>query len=175
MLSNAERERYDRHIILPQFGEEAQLKLKKAKVLVVGAGGLGAPTLQYLTAAGVGSIGVIDGDQVDVSNLQRQVLFNVSDIGSNKAEVAVDRLRLQNDLIQIEAFPCYLSNKNALDLFSRYDVIVDGTDNFATRYLCNDAAVITGKTLIHGSIFKFEGQVSVFNYQNGPNLSLPLS
>jgi len=168
MLNSVEKERYDRHLILPEFGEEAQLKLKKANVLVVGAGGLGCPVLLYLTAVGVGTIGIIDGDQVDVSNLQRQVLFNTSDVGSNKAEVAADRLRLQNDLIKIKAFPFLLTNKNALDLFSEYDVIVDGTDNFATRYLCNDAAVIADKPLIHGSIFKFEGQVSVFNYENGP-------
>ena len=168
MLNSVEKERYDRHLILPEFGEAAQLKLKKSKVLVVGAGGLGCPALLYLTAVGVGTIGIIDGDKVDVSNLQRQVLFNTSDVGANKAEVAADRLRLQNDLIKIKAYPFLLTNNNALDLFSEYDVIVDGTDNFATRYLCNDAAVIANKPLIHGSIFKFEGQVSVFNYENGP-------
>ena len=168
MLNSAEKERYDRHLTLPEFGEKAQLKLKNAKVLVVGAGGLGSPILLYLAAVGVGYIGIIDGDVVDVSNLQRQVLFNTSDIGINKAEVAAIRLQLQNNLIKIKYYPFLLTNNNALDLFSEYDVIVDGTDNFATRYLCNDAAVITKKPLIHGSIFKFEGQVSVFNYQNGP-------
>jgi len=168
MLNSAEKERYDRHLTLPEFGEKAQLKLKNAKVLVVGAGGLGCPVLLYLAAVGVGCIGIIDGDVVDVSNLQRQVLFNTSDIGIKKAEVAAIRLQLQNDLIKIKSYPFLLTNNNALDLFSEYDVIVDGTDNFATRYLCNDAAVISKKPLIHGSIFKFEGQVSVFNYQNGP-------
>ncbi len=168
MLSPEERQRYDRHLILPEFGEEAQLKLKNAKVLVIGAGGLGCPALLYLTAAGVGTIGIIDGDIVDESNLQRQVLFASRDIGKKKAEIAAQKLSKQNQFVHFKVYSELLTNQNALALFEQYDVIVDGTDNFATRYLCNDAAVICNKPLVHGSIFKFEGQVSVFNYQNGP-------
>ncbi len=168
MLSTEEKKRYDRHIILPEFGEEAQQKLKDAKVLVVGAGGLGCPVLLYLTAAGVGTIGIIDGDIVDESNLQRQVLFDTNDIGLNKASTAAEKLKLQNPFVEFVTYIENLSEKNALSIFEVYDVIVDGSDNFATRYLCNDAALISDKPLVHGSIFKFEGQVSVFNYQNGP-------
>lgn len=168
MLSTEEKKRYDRHIILPEFGEEAQQKLKDATVLVVGAGGLGCPVLLYLTAAGVGTIGIIDGDIVDESNLQRQVLFGTNDIGLNKASTAAKKLKLQNPFVEFITYPENLSEKNALSIFEAFDVIVDGSDNFATRYLCNDAAVICDKPLVHGSIFKFEGQVSVFNYLNGP-------
>ncbi len=167
MLSAEERTRYDRHLILPEFGEAAQLKLKNAKVLVIGAGGLGCPALLYLAAAGVGTIGIVDGDNIEESNLQRQVLFGSEDIGKSKAEVAAEKLSKQNPFVSIDAIPEFLTTANAIVLFSEYDVILDGTDNFATRYLCNDAAVICNKPLIHGSIFKFEGQVSVFNYKNG--------
>ncbi|MEZ4936833.1 MAG: HesA/MoeB/ThiF family protein [Crocinitomicaceae bacterium] len=168
MLIPEDRSRYSRHLLLNEVGEEGQRKLKSAKVLVIGAGGLGCPVLQYLTAAGVGQIGIIDFDVVDESNLQRQVLFDTIDVGKSKALTAREKLEAKNPLIHIEAFDTKLTQENALDLFEKYDLIVDGTDNFATRYLVNDACVITGKPLVYGSIHKFEGQVSVFNYQGGP-------
>ena len=161
--------RYNRHIILNEIGQKGQNKLTKAKVLVIGAGGLGCPVLQYLTAAGVGTIGIIDYDVVSASNLQRQVLFGSSSLGQNKAIAAKKRLIDLNNTIKINAYPEKLIHKNALKLFKNYDIIVDGTDNFATRYLINDASVITNKPLVYGAIYKFEGQVSVFNYQNGPS------
>jgi len=161
--------RYDRHIILKEVGQEGQLKLSGAKVLVVGAGGLGCPILQYLTAAGIGTLGIIDFDIVEVSNLHRQILFKTSDIGINKALAAKKQLQDLNPTITIEAYPERLTSKNALQLCAAYDVVVDGTDNFVTRYLINDAVVKTGKPLVYGAIFKFEGQLSVFNYQNGPS------
>ena len=168
MLSESEKKRYNRHLILDKVGIEGQKRLKKARVLVIGAGGLGCPVLLYLTAAGVGNIGIIDFDTVDESNLQRQVIFTTEDIGKNKALTAKERLLARNNCIQITAFPERLTNENALELFSQYDIIIDGTDNFSTRYLVNDACVITNKPLVYGAIFKFEGQVTVFNYQNGP-------
>ena len=161
--------RYDRHIMLKEVGHEGQLELSNAKVLIVGAGGLGCPILQYLTAAGVGTIGIIDFDVVEISNLQRQILFKTSDIGINKALAAKKQLQDLNPTITIEAYPERLTFKNALQLCPAYDVVVDGTDNFVTRYLINDAVVKTGKPLVYGAIFKFEGQLSVFNYQNGPS------
>ena len=161
-------ERYNRHIILSEIGQNGQNKLSKAKVLVVGAGGLGCPILQYLTAAGVGTVGVIDFDIVETSNLQRQVLFGTSSLGKNKAEAAKSRLSDLNDRITINAYPERLNYQNAIDLFGQYDIIVDGTDNFETRYLINDACVITNKPLVFGAIYKFQGQVSVFNHDNGP-------
>ncbi len=167
-LSNEEKNRYSRHILLDSVGEEGQEKLKSAKVLVVGAGGLGCPVLQYLTAVGVGIIGIIDFDIVDETNLQRQILFTVDDIGTNKAKAAKDRLEKLNPFITHNVYPEKLTTKNALSLFSQYDIIVDGTDNFSTRYLVNDACVITNKPLVYGAIYKFEGQVTVFNYKNGP-------
>ena len=168
MLSESEKKRYNRHLILDKVGIEGQQRLKKARVLVIGAGGLGCPVLLYLTAAGVGNIGIIDFDTVDESNLQRQVVFTTEDIGKNKALTAKERLLARNNCIQITAFPERLTNKNALELFSQYDIIIDGTDNFSTRYLVNDACVLTDKPLVYGAIFKFEGQVTVFSYQNGP-------
>jgi len=168
MLTTNEFKRYNRHIILPEIGKEGQEKLKKARVLVVGAGGLGCPVLQYLTAAGIGNIGIIDFDTVDISNLQRQLLFDPSDVGKYKAEVAVEKLSRQNPLIHFTIFLERLSAGNAERIFTNFDIIIDGTDNFPTRYLVNDAAVLFGKPLIFGSIFKFEGQVSVFNYKGGP-------
>ncbi|MFT5819149.1 MAG: molybdopterin/thiamine biosynthesis adenylyltransferase/rhodanese-related sulfurtransferase [Crocinitomix sp.] len=168
MLSPEENKRYNRHVILDQVGLEGQLKLKAAKVLVIGAGGLGCPVLQYLTAAGVGTIGIIDFDTVDLSNLQRQILFTAADVGENKANCAAERLKQLNDLVNFEVYPERLTSLNALELFAAYDLIIDGTDNFSTRYLVNDAAVITNKPLVYGSIYKFQGQVSVFNYENGP-------
>lgn len=161
--------RYNRHIILSEIGKEGQDKLSNAKVLVIGAGGLGCPILQYLAAAGIGTIGVIDFDKVELSNLQRQVLFGSSSLGKNKAIAAQRRLEDLNDDIIIKAYPEALTYQNALQLFSLYDVIVDGSDNFETRYLVNDACIITKKPLVFGAIYKFEGQVSVFNYKNGPS------
>lgn len=167
-LTLEEIERYQRHLSLPQFGEAAQLKLKRSRVLVVGAGGLGCPILQYLAAAGVGTLGVIDFDRVDKSNLQRQVLFTGEDVGKPKAEVAVNRLRAMNPCIEVRAVVERLTAKNALQLFREYDLIVDGSDNFTTRYLVNDACVLAEKPLVYGAIYTFQGQVSVFNYKGGP-------
>lgn len=161
--------RYSRHIVLSEVGQEGQSLISAAKVLVVGAGGLGCPTLQYLAAAGVGTLGIIDFDVVELSNLQRQILFGTSAIGMNKALAAKNRLEDLNPSIQIQAYPEKLTAKNALTLFDNYDIIVDGSDNFATRYLVNDASIITNKPVVFGAIYKFEGQVSVFNYQSGPS------
>lgn len=168
MLSKEEKVQYDRHLILNEIGEKGQLKLKQAKVLVIGAGGLGCPILQYIAAAGVGTIGIVDFDTIDQSNLQRQVLFSYDDIGKLKAEVAAKRLSKLNPFITFNTHVEALTTFNAISLFEAYDIIVDGCDNFATRYLVNDAAVLTNKPVVFGSIFKFEGQVSVFNYENGP-------
>ncbi|MFD0963699.1 molybdopterin-synthase adenylyltransferase MoeB [Pseudofulvibacter geojedonensis] len=167
-LSPEENNQYNRHLILDEIGESGQLKLKQARVLVIGAGGLGCPILQYLTAAGVGSIGVIDHDIIDQSNLQRQILYSHDDIGKFKAEVAANKLSGLNPFVEFEIYLQKVTSEIAIELFSRYDIIVDGSDNFPTRYLVNDAAVLTNKPVVFGSIFKFEGQVSVFNYQNGP-------
>lgn len=167
-LSQEEIARYHRHLILPGFGLEAQEKLKATSVLVIGAGGLGCPSLLYLTAAGIGRIGIIDHDTVSESNLHRQVLFTSQEIGKSKAEVAKDKLLLNNPHIVIKAYATQLGVENALSILQDYDIVVDGSDNFATRYLLNDACVILGKPLVSGSIFTYDGQVSVFNYQNGP-------
>ncbi len=164
-LTPQEKKQYHRHLILNQIGEEGQLKLKQAKVLVIGAGGLGCPVLQYLTAAGVGTIGIVDGDTVDQSNLQRQILYTVDDIGKSKAQTAANRLSKLNPFVNFKVHQAYLSKENALDLFQQYDLIVDGTDNFPTRYLVNDASVIANKPLVFGSIYTFQGQVAVFNYE----------
>lgn len=161
--------RYNRHIILSEIGQNGQNKISSAKVLVIGAGGLGCPILQYLAAAGVGTLGIVDFDMVDISNLQRQILFGSSTLGKNKAEAAKARLQDLNSDISIIAYADRLTHQNAIYLFSQYDVIVDGTDNFETRYLINDACIITNKPLVFGAIYKFEGQVSVFNYKNGPS------
>ena len=168
MLTEKEKQRYLRHILLKEIGEAGQLKLKQAKVLVIGAGGLGCPALQYLTAAGVGKIGIIDDDLVDSSNLQRQILFSEKNVGEQKVSAAKNRLQEMNSSIEVIAYNERLSAGNALDLFAGYDIIVEGSDNFTTKYLANDAAVLTEKPLVFGSIFKFDGQVSVFNYQKGP-------
>jgi len=161
--------RYSRHIILEDIGIDGQKKINQANVLVVGAGGLGCPVLQYLAAAGIGTIGIIDFDTVEESNLQRQILFGKASLGQNKALAAKQRLVDMNDTITIHTYPEALTPQNALSLFKTYDIIVDGTDNFATRYLINDAAVLTDKPVVYGAIYKFEGQVSVFNYNNGPS------
>lgn len=161
--------RYNRHIILSEIGQKGQNKISNAKVLVVGAGGLGCPILQYLAAAGVGTLGIVDFDTVDISNLQRQILFGTFTLGKNKAEAAKARLQDLNSDISIIAYADRLTHQNAINLFSQYDIIVDGTDNFETRYLINDACIISNKPLVFGAIYKFEGQISVFNYKNGPS------
>lgn len=167
-LTTAEKQQYSRHLLLDAIGSTGQSKLKNAKVLFIGAGGLSCPALQYLTAAGVGTIGVVDDDCVEQSNLQRQTLFTHEDIGKSKAVSAVTRLQLLNPFIQFDVYPERLTSGNALELFEPYDIIMDGTDNFATRYLINDAAVLLKKPVVFGSVFKFDGQVSVFNFNNGP-------
>ncbi|HPH46523.1 MAG TPA: molybdopterin-synthase adenylyltransferase MoeB, partial [Chryseolinea sp.] len=166
-LTHFELIRYNRHLILKDFGEVAQLKLKNASVLVVGAGGLGSPALLYLTAAGVGTLGIIDFDTVDLSNLQRQVIFTAYDVGKNKAEAASIQLSKRNPLVLLKTYSEKLTSFNALDLIKDYDVVIDGTDNFPTRYLINDACVLLNKPFVYGSILTYEGQVSVFNYLDG--------
>jgi len=173
VLSDQEKAIYSRHIVLPEIGIKGQEALKNSKVLVIGAGGLGCPLLLYLTSCGIGKIGIIDFDKISISNLHRQVLYNFEDIGKHKSQVAQKKLSVQNPYIKIEAYNFQLTNKNALELFSSYDIIIDGTDNFSTRYLVNDASEISGKPLVSGSIFKFEGQVSVFNYRNQDGLLGP--
>jgi molybdopterin/thiamine biosynthesis adenylyltransferase len=167
-LSKEEVLRYSRHLIMPEVGMDGQLKLKQAKVLLIGTGGLGAPLGLYLTAAGVGRIGLVDFDVVDFTNLQRQVVFSTSDVGRAKLAAATERLGNLNPEIQIDRFETRLTSENALDILRDYDVVVDGTDNFPTRYLVNDACVLLGKPNVYGSIFRFEGQASVFGYPGGP-------
>lgn len=173
-FTKEELERYSRHLIIPEFNIEGQRRLKNAKVLVIGSGGLGSPLLLYLTAAGVGTIGLVDFDVVDETNLQRQVLFSVDDVGKPKTSTAIQRLRGLNPHIKFIEHNTRLTSENALEILSNYDVIADGTDNFPTRYLVNDACVILEKPNVYASIFRFEGQVSVFNYTDqegntGPN------
>jgi sulfur-carrier protein adenylyltransferase/sulfurtransferase len=167
-LSSEEVRRYSRHLIMPEVGIEGQLKLKRARVLCIGAGGLGSPLALYLSAAGVGSLGIVDFDIVDVTNLQRQVVHGTSDVGRKKVDSAEDTLRRINPNVEIRKFETRLTSGNALELFREFDVIADGTDNFATRYLVNDACVLTGKPNVYGSIFRFEGQASVFATKDGP-------
>jgi sulfur-carrier protein adenylyltransferase/sulfurtransferase len=163
-FSREELARYARHFVLPEFGIEGQRRLKNSSVLVVGAGGLGCPMLLYLAAAGVGRIGIVDPDRVDDSNLQRQVLYTTSDVGKYKVEAAKERLLALNPHIKIETYPFGLTSANALKIMGLYDLVADGTDNFPTRYLVNDACVLLGKVNVYASIFRFEGQVSVFNF-----------
>lgn len=165
-LSPEELARYSRHIAIPEFNLAAQKKLKAAKVLVVGSGGLGSPMLLYLTAAGVGHIGIVDFDVVEDSNLQRQVLFTVDDIGKPKVEAAKKRLEKLNPHVKFTVYNNAFTKENALEIIKDYDVVADGTDNFPTRYLVNDACVLAGKINVYASIFRFEGQVSVFNFLN---------
>jgi adenylyltransferase/sulfurtransferase len=167
-LTSDDIKRYSRHLITPEVGVEGQRKLKAARVLCVGAGGLGSPSSLYLAAAGVGTIGLVDFDVVDTSNLQRQVLFSTADVGRPKVEAARDRLKGLNPSLTINAHETPLRSSNALEIFSGYDIIVDGADNFPTRYLVNDACVLTGKPNAYGSIFRFDGQASVFATKNGP-------
>ncbi|OBG63870.1 MULTISPECIES: adenylyltransferase/sulfurtransferase MoeZ [unclassified Mycobacterium] len=161
-LTRDEVARYSRHLIIPGLGVDGQKRLKNARVLVIGAGGLGAPTLLYLAAAGVGTIGVVDFDVVDESNLQRQIIHGVADVGRPKARSARESIEAINPLVRVRLHELRLDSSNAVDLFGQYDLIMDGTDNFATRYLVNDAAVLAGKPYVWGSIYRFEGQVSVF-------------
>jgi sulfur-carrier protein adenylyltransferase/sulfurtransferase len=167
-LSNEEIARYSRHLIMPEVALDGQKKLKQARVLTIGAGGLGAPLAMYLAAAGVGTLGIVDFDVVDESNLQRQIIHGTSDIGRPKMESARDRINDINPNVHVEAYEEALSSENALEIFKDFDVIVDGTDNFPTRYLVNDACVLMGKPNVYGSIFRFEGQASVFWAKEGP-------
>jgi sulfur-carrier protein adenylyltransferase/sulfurtransferase len=167
-LTNDEIKRYSRHLIMPEVGVDGQRRLKAGKVLCIGAGGLGSPAAMYLAAAGVGTIGLVDYDVVDFSNLQRQIIHGTPDVGRSKLASAKDRLHAINPHVDIPTYETALSSENALQLFEPYDVILDGTDNFPTRYLTNDACVLLGKPNAYGSIFRFEGQASVFATKNGP-------
>jgi molybdopterin/thiamine biosynthesis adenylyltransferase/rhodanese-related sulfurtransferase len=168
-LSKDDYERYSRHLILPEVGLEGQKRLKAASVLCIGTGGLGAPLLLYLAAAGIGRIGIVDFDIVDTSNLQRQVIHGTSWVGKPKIESAKNRIHEINPHCQVDLYETRLSSENALDIIKPYDIVVDGTDNFPTRYLVNDACVLLDKPNVYGSIFRFEGQATVFNYEGGPN------
>ena len=167
-LSQAEFKRYGRHIIIKEIGIKGQLKLKQAKVLVIGAGALGCPILQYLNAAGVGEIGIADFDVVEESNLHRQILYNTEDIGKPKVEVAAKKLSIQNPFVKHNIYNTKISKENALEIIKDYDLVIDGCDNFPTRYLVNDSCVILDKPFVFGAVYQFEGQVSVFNYKGGP-------
>ena len=174
LFTKEELARYNRHIIIPGFGMEAQMKLKQAKVLIIGSGGLGSPALLYLAAAGIGTLGIVDFDVVDDSNLQRQVLFGVDSVGKPKVEAAKERLMALNPHLNIILHNTHINSSNALDIIRNYDVVADGTDNFPTRYLVNDACLLLDKPNVYASIFQFDGQVSVFNYvdangERGPN------
>lgn len=168
-LTKDDYERYSRHLILPEVGMEGQKRLKAASVLCIGTGGLGSPLLLYLAAAGIGRIGIVDFDVVDTSNLQRQVIHSTSSVGKPKIESAKNRILEINPYCQVDLYETRLSSENALDILRPYDVVVDGTDNFPTRYLVNDACVLLNKPNVYGSIFRFEGQATVFNYEGGPN------
>jgi molybdopterin/thiamine biosynthesis adenylyltransferase/rhodanese-related sulfurtransferase len=168
VLSNDEILRYSRHLIMPEVGMEGQQKLKAAKVLCIGAGGLGSPLALYLTAAGVGTLGIVDFDVVDYTNLQRQIIHSTADVGRKKLDSAAEKLKAINPYINLRTFDTKLTSANALELFREFDIIADGTDNFPTRYLVNDACVLTGKPNVYGSIFRFEGQASVFATEEGP-------
>jgi molybdopterin/thiamine biosynthesis adenylyltransferase/rhodanese-related sulfurtransferase len=167
-LTNDEILRYSRHLIMPEVGMEGQQKLKAARVLCVGAGGLGSPLALYLGAAGVGTLGIVDLDVVDYTNLQRQIIHTTADVGRKKLDSAAEKLKAINPFLNIRKFETRLSSENALELFREFDIIADGTDNFPTRYLVNDACVLTGKPNVYGSIFRFEGQASVFATKEGP-------
>jgi adenylyltransferase/sulfurtransferase len=170
MLNSQEKQRYNRHLIMPEIGETGQEKLKNARVLVIGAGGLGCPALQYLAAAGVGTLGIVDFDVVDVSNLQRQILYSIDQVGKSKAECAALAVNRINPLVQVIPHTVQLTNQNALAILSHYDLVMDGSDNFTTRYMVNDACFLLKKPLIFGAIHKFEGQVTVFHLkENSPS------
>ncbi|MDT8400566.1 MAG: HesA/MoeB/ThiF family protein [Bacteroidales bacterium] len=167
-LSGSEKRRYSMHTKLPGIGEEGQVKLKTSSVLVIGAGGLGCPVLQYLTAAGIGKIGLMDFDLVNETNLPRQILYRADDIGKLKTIISKLRLNELNNHVRVEILNIKFGKENALKIVPNYDIIVDATDNYESRYLINDACVISGKPMVHGAIFQFEGQVSVFNHKGGP-------
>jgi adenylyltransferase/sulfurtransferase len=167
-LSNEEILRYSRHLIMPEVGMEGQQKLKAAKVLCIGTGGLGSPLALYLAAAGIGTLGLVDFDVVDYTNLQRQIIHSTPDVGRKKLDSAAEKLQAINPFLNIRKFDMRLSSENALELFREFDIVADGTDNFPTRYLVNDACVLTGKPNVYGSIFRFEGQASVFATEDGP-------
>lgn len=168
-LSSQEVDRYSRHIALSEIGEEGQLKLKRAKVLIVGVGGLGSPLSLYLAAAGVGCIGIVDDDVVSESNLQRQILYSVADVGESKVEVAKRKLEALNPHIDIESYNCRLNSANCDDIVSKYDIVVDGCDNLKSRYLMNECCLKHNRVYLFGAICEFSGQVSVFNYEGGPD------
>ncbi len=167
-LSNDEILRYSRHLIMPEVGMEGQLKLKQAKVLCIGTGGLGSPLALYLAAAGVGTLGIVDFDIVDMTNLQRQVIHGTGDVGRKKLDSAADRIAAINPYVDVRKFETRLTSANAMQIVRDFDIVVDGTDNFPTRYLVNDACVLSGKPNVYGSIFRFEGQASVFATKDGP-------
>src|SRR6202522_4565590 len=167
-LNNDEILRYSRHLIMPEVGMEGQQKLKAARVLCIGAGGLGSPLALYLAAAGVGTLGIVDFDVVDYTNLQRQIIHTTADVGRKKLDSAADKLKAINPFLNLRTFDTKLTSANALELFREFDFVADGTDNFPTRYLVNDACVLTGKPNVYGSIFRFEGQASVFATKDGP-------
>lgn len=168
MFTENELKRYNRHIILPEVGTSGQEKIKNSSVLVVGAGGLGSPVLLYLTAAGIGKIGIIDNDRVDISNLQRQILYTTDEIGLCKSETAKKKLRKLNPETDFIHYDSRLTRENAHEIVANYDIVVDCTDNFDSRYIINDACVALNKPYVFGSVLNYEGQVSVFNYRNGP-------
>ena len=174
-LTKDEILRYSRHLTLPEVGMDGQLRLKQAKVLCVGAGGLGSPVTMYLAAAGVGTLGIVDFDIVDLTNLQRQILHGTSDVGRKKLDSAAETIAAINPNVEIRKFETRLTSANALDILRDFDLVVDGTDNFATRYLVNDACALTGKANVYGSIFRFEGQASVFATKDWAVLSLSVS
>lgn len=170
VFSKEELVRYSRQLMLPEIGMKGQEKLKNAKVLVVGAGGLGCPALQYLCAAGIGTVGIIDFDKIELHNLHRQILYSTIDVGKLKAETAAEKLKTQNPNVSFLVFNEILNEENAEKIISLFDIIVDGSDNFPTRYLVNDTCVKLNIPVVYGSIFKFEAQLAVFNYKNGINL-----
>lgn len=168
-LSDPEKLRYHRHVILEEIGEKGQTLIRNARFLVVGAGGLGCPVIQYLTAAGAGTVGIVDNDQVEMSNLQRQVFYGFSDIGKLKSIVASSRMKKMNSFVDLNMINRRLTAENAMEIMEDYDVIIDCTDNVESRYVISDACILQGKPMVHAGIHKFQGQVSVFNYRNGPS------
>jgi len=166
MLLPEEFQRYNRQMLMPEFGIDGQVKLKNAKILVICCGGLGSPILLYLTAAGIGTLGIVENDKIDITNLQRQILYATSSVGQAKISETTNRLRALNPLVKINQYPTLLSTDNALEIIKDYDIVIDGTDNFPTRYLVNDACVMLNKPFVYGAIHRFEGQVAVFNHRN---------
>lgn len=166
MLTPEEFQRYNRQMLMPEFGLAGQEKLRQAKVLVIGCGGLGSPILLYLTAAGIGTIGIVENDKIDISNLQRQILYSSSAVGQEKISESINRLSALNPLVKFNKYPTRLNASNALEIIKNYDIVIDGTDNFPTRYLVNDACVMLNKPFVYGAIHRFEGQVAVFNHQD---------